>query len=110
MPRWYPEEQTDLAQIRVRAGLSRDKAAVQLKIASNTLLRYEHGKNDIGIEMAERMAALYGVSFEEICEAARKVRKFTTSSKFAEHKEVRWDSGLIAVKARAEDERRYLND
>ena len=76
MPRWYSNEQTELARIRVKSGLSRDKAAVQLGIAPNTLLRYEHGKNDIGLWMAEKMALLYGVSFDDICNAARKVRQF----------------------------------
>ena len=76
MSKSYSNEQTDLALIRVRAGLSRDKAAVMLGIAPNTLLRYEHGKNDIGLEIIDRMTSLYGVSFEEICNAARKVRRF----------------------------------
>lgn len=41
MPRWEIEEQTELAQLRKKAGLSRDKAAVMLGVAPNTLLRYE---------------------------------------------------------------------
>ena len=70
MPRWDIYDQTELAQLRVKAGLSRDKAAVELGIAPNTLLRYEHGINDIGIETAERMALLYDVSFDDIRNAA----------------------------------------
>ena len=76
MSRWEIDEQTELAQLRAKAGLSRDKAAVKLGIAPNTLLRYEHGINDIGLEMAERMALLYGVSFDDIRNAAGMVRKF----------------------------------
>ena len=75
MPRWEIEEQTELAQLRKKAGLSRDKAAFMLGVAPNTLLRYEHGKNDIGLEVAEKMKALYNVSFDDIREAARKVRQ-----------------------------------
>ena len=75
MPRWEIEEQTELAQLRKKAGLSRDKAAIMLGVAPNTLLRYEHGKNDIGLEIAEKMEALYNVSFDDIREAARKVRQ-----------------------------------
>ena len=79
MPRWYLEEQTELAQLRRKGGLSRDKAAVSLGVSPNTLLRYEHGINDIGLETAERMAALYNVSFDDIRKAAQKVRKFTST-------------------------------
>ena len=79
MPRDYSIGATALASLRSKAGLSRDKAAVLLDIAPNTLLRYEHGKNDIGLSIIDNMASLYGVSFEEICNAARKVRNFLTS-------------------------------
>lgn len=75
MPRWYVEKQTELAQLRMKSGLSRDKAAVQLGVAPNTLLRYEHGINDIGLEMADKMAALYGISFDNIRQAAKNVRE-----------------------------------
>ena len=75
-------EQTALGLLRAQAGLSRDKAAVILGMAPNTLLRYEHGKNDIGLSVLERMASLYGVSFDEICNAARNVRKFPVVNKF----------------------------
>ena len=74
MPRWEIEEQTELAQLRKKVGLSRDKAAVMLGVAPNTLLRYEHGKNDIGLEVAEKMETLYNVPFDDIRKAARKVR------------------------------------
>ena len=77
MPKWYATEQTALALIRINAGLSRDKAAVLLGVAPNTLLRYEHGKNDIGLEMIDKMVSLYGVPFEDVCSAARKVRMFS---------------------------------
>lgn len=77
MTKWYPQEQTALALIRIKAGMSRDKAAVMLGVAPNTLLRYEHGKNDIGLEIIDRMVSLYGVPFEDVCNAARKVRMFS---------------------------------
>ncbi len=79
MPRWYANEQTELSQLRMRAGLSRDKAAVMLGVAPNTLLRYEHGKNDIGLAVIDDMVSLYGVSFDEVCRAARRVRKFVSA-------------------------------
>ena len=72
----YIGGQTELASLRARAGLSRDKAAVMLGVAPNTLLRYEHGKNDIGLAVIDAMTILYGVSFEEVCRAARNVRRF----------------------------------
>ena len=72
----FMTEQTALGLIRAQAGLSRDKAAVILGVAPNTLLRYEHGKNDIGLLILEKMASLYKVSFDEVCNAARQVRKF----------------------------------
>ena len=76
MPRNYQGGQSALALIRMNAGLSRDKAAVMLGMAPNTLLRYEHGKNDIGLFVIDNMASLYGVSFEDVCKAAREVRQF----------------------------------
>ena len=75
MRKWYSNEQTPLALIRIKAGLSRDKAAVLLGVAPNTLLRYEHGKNDIGLAIIDGMTSLYGAPFEEICNAARTVRQ-----------------------------------
>lgn len=74
MPRWNLEEQTELAQLRAKAGLSRDKAAVMIGVAPNTLFRYESGRNDIGLEAAEKMALLYKVPFDAIREAAKSVR------------------------------------
>ena len=76
MPRWDIDEQTELAQLRAKTGLSRDNAAVKLGVASNTLLRYEHGVNDIGLYTAEKMAELYGVPFDAIHQAAQRVRQF----------------------------------
>ena len=79
----YAKGQTALALLRLQAGLSRNKAAVMLGIASGTLLRYEHGINDIGLEVIDNMTSLYGASFEDVCKAARAVRglRKTTDTK-----------------------------
>ena len=66
MPRWTDENRTPLAKLRSKAGLSRNQASVKLDIGVNTLGRYESGINDVPMGIAEQMAALYGVTFDEL--------------------------------------------
>ena len=66
MPRWTDEDRTPLARLRSGTGLSRNRAAVDLNISSNTLWRYEAGENDVPMGVAEKMATLYGVAFDEV--------------------------------------------
>jgi transcriptional regulator with XRE-family HTH domain len=66
MPRWTDEKRTPLAKLRAKANLSRNQASVMLDIGVNTLGRYEIGSNDVPMGIAEKMATIYGVKFEEI--------------------------------------------
>ena len=75
MPRWKKEEQTPLSQIRIKAGLSREETAAMLHIVMMTLYRYEHGINDIPLGIAENMASLYKVPFNDIREAAKATKE-----------------------------------
>ena len=69
MPRWTDDDRQPLAKIRAAAGLSRNEAAVQLHVGVTSLQRYETGGNDIPFGVAERMAALYQVPFEDVRQA-----------------------------------------
>ena len=66
MPRWTDADRTPLATLRAKRGLSRNEAAVQLSVGLTTLGRYELGANDVPMGVAEQMATLYGVTFDEI--------------------------------------------
>ena len=66
MPRWTDENRSPLAKLRAKANLSRNQASVMMDIGVNTLGRYETGSNDVPMRIAEKMATIYGVSFEEI--------------------------------------------
>lgn len=75
MPRWTDENRTPLAQLRAKAGFTREDASAILKIVMMTLYRYEIGKNDIPLGIAEDMAALYNVPFDDIRKAARDTKE-----------------------------------
>lgn len=51
---------------RVNAGYTQKEAAQALKISKNTLAGYETGKAIPKIDLAKRMAALYGFTVNEI--------------------------------------------
>lgn len=55
-----------LAAARINAGLKQSEAAKQLGINRNTLLNYESYKTKPDIEMGKRIAALYGMSVDDI--------------------------------------------
>ena len=71
MPRWTNDDRKPLGKLRAAAGLSRNEAAVQMHIGHSTLQRYEDGTNDLPFSVAEQMAVLYQVPFEEIRQAIR---------------------------------------
>jgi transcriptional regulator with XRE-family HTH domain len=66
MPRWTNEDRSPLARLRAKAGLSRNQASVMIDIGVNTLGRYESGFNDVPMGIAEKMATIYGVPFEDV--------------------------------------------
>ena len=80
MPRWTNADRTPLAVLRANAGLSRTKASVLLDIALNTLGRYEVGEGEVPLNIAEEMATLYKVPFDNIRNACAAVRKTKKSS------------------------------
>ncbi len=55
-----------LAAARINAGLSQEAAAKALHISRNTLSNYENYKTIPDIDKGKEMAALYGVSVDEI--------------------------------------------
>ena len=71
MPRWDIDKMKPLAAIRTEAGYTMEKAALAAGMTSRTLGRYENGITDIPMRVAERLAELYRVSFEEIHQAVR---------------------------------------
>ena len=84
MPRWNDDDRTPLAAIRANSGLTRNQAAVLLDVALNTLGRYESGY-DIPLDVAEDMATLYNVPFDEIRNACATIRRPSKRNPCFEH-------------------------
>ena len=74
MARWNVNDRTPLALLRANAGFSAENAATFLGVVMATLYRYENGVSDIPLGVAEKMASLYKISFNELREAARITR------------------------------------
>ena len=55
-----------LAAARINAGLSQESAAKSLHINRNTLSNYENYKTKPDIDKGKEIAALYGVSVDDI--------------------------------------------
>ena len=55
-----------LKAARVNAGYTQKKAAELLKISKNTLVSYERYRTKPDIETAKKIAALYGLTVDEI--------------------------------------------
>lgn len=55
-----------LRAARVNAGLTQAKAAEHLEISKNTLVSYEMYRTKPDIEMAKKIAALYGMTVDDI--------------------------------------------
>ncbi len=77
MPRWPDEDKTPLAKLRAKAGFTREEAAAILKVVMMTLYRYERGKTDIPLGVAENMATLYNIPFDELRKAARETKSIS---------------------------------
>jgi transcriptional regulator with XRE-family HTH domain len=75
MPRWPESEKTQLALIRSKAGFSREEASVRIGVGIATLGRYESGINDVPMGIAEKMAVIYCVPFDDIRAAIAKIAK-----------------------------------
>lgn len=55
-----------LKAARVNAGLTQDEAVKKLGISKSTLLNYESYRTKPDIEIAKKIAALYGVTVDDI--------------------------------------------
>lgn len=75
MSRWTEADRTPLGRLRAKAGFTREDAASIFNIVMMTLYRYESGKNDIPLGIAENMASLYNVPFDDIREAAKQTKE-----------------------------------
>lgn len=51
---------------RVNANLTQKEAAKALNISKNTLVNYERGRSIPKVDMARKMAALYGLAVSDI--------------------------------------------
>ena len=78
--RWKLEDRTPLALLRAKAGYTREQAAVIMQITSRTLANYEKGTPNISLELCEKMAELYSVSFEDIRQAVSNTKKLANES------------------------------
>ena len=83
MGRWKDSDRTPLALLRANANISAEKAAAILGIVMMTLYRYERGVTDIPLGIAEKMANLYKVSFDELRIAAKTTKEIMTANKEA---------------------------
>lgn len=76
MVRMKENNLTPLAELRLKSGISREDASSILNVVMMTLYRYENGMTDIPLGIAENMASLYNVSFDEIRKAAKATKEF----------------------------------
>ena len=76
MVRMKKDNLTPLAKLRIKSGISREDASSVLNVVMMTLYRYENGMTDIPLGIAENMASLYNVSFDEVRNAAKATKEF----------------------------------
>lgn len=55
-----------LKAARVNAGLTQKAAAKALNITTNTLMSYENGRSVPKVDVAQKMAILYNMAFNDI--------------------------------------------
>lgn len=79
MTSYVNRNNTPLAFLRKKAGLSRNKAAVLLNVGLTTLARYENGDNDVPFGIGEKMTILYNVPFETVRFAIRDTKKIQSA-------------------------------
>ncbi|WP_198026746.1 helix-turn-helix domain-containing protein [Polaromonas glacialis] len=60
-----------LATLRMQAGLSQNQFAVMLKIGQPHVSRYESGRHEPGVFLADAMAKALGVSLDQVVAALR---------------------------------------
>ena len=58
--------QITMAAARINAGLSQSEASKAIGISKSTLISYEKGRSFPKIDVAERMASVYGCSVNQI--------------------------------------------
>ncbi len=75
MPRWTKNDRSPLGNLRANAGFSRESIAATLNLSLSTVVRYETGITDIPIGVAEDMASLYRVPFDELRQAIRATKE-----------------------------------
>ena len=75
MPRWSKSDRSPLGNLRANAGYSREAAAAAMNLSLSTMVRYETGSSDIPIGIAEDMAILFNVSFDNLREAIKETKE-----------------------------------
>lgn len=75
MPRWTKNDRSPLGNIRANAGYSREAVAAAMNLSLSTIVRYETGSSDIPIGIAEDMAVLYNVSFDNLRDAIKATKE-----------------------------------
>ena len=75
MPRWTKSDRSPLGNLRADAGFSRESIAATLNLSLSTIVRYETGSTDIPIGIAEDMASLYRVPFDDLRKAIRATKE-----------------------------------
>lgn len=61
---------TRLRAERIAAGLKQDDLAAKIGVSARTIIRYEAGKQDIGISALYAIAEAIGVDAQDVIEAA----------------------------------------
>ena len=87
MPRWTEADRTPLASLRANAYLSRNEAAVRLRVGVTTLAWYENGVNDVPTGGAEKMAILYQVPLDVMREAVTQIQNTVAAAVSAAKRE-----------------------
>ncbi len=75
MPRWTKSDRSPLGNVRVNAGYTREAIASALNLSLSTVVRYETGVTDIPIGIAEDLATLYNVPFDELRKAIKATKE-----------------------------------
>ena len=75
MPRWTKSDRSPLGNIRANAGYSREAVAAAMNLSLSTVVRYETGSSDIPIGIAEDMATLFNIPFDELREAIKATKE-----------------------------------
>lgn len=75
MPRWTKSDRSPLGNLRAEAGYSREAIASALNLSLSTMVRYETGITDIPIGIAEDMATLYRIPFDDLRKAIKETKE-----------------------------------